>query len=240
MEWWSEDGVAWRAYAASILRAGAEPVHLSPSAFGHETTILASLQGIVFSGGLDIDLHLYPNPPDQYGEDLAEVMERYNMLLDPERDQYELPLMKEALEADIPILGICRGCQLMQVASGGSLVLDIDLQTPGAVPHQVGNTMSGRSRRHDLTIVPGTLLAQALPPEEFTWCNSRHHQAVQVTDPMRSVVSALSPVDGVVEGIEIPDRRWAVGVQWHPEHPTDPDLQLLHQPLFDCFVRQIL
>lgn len=236
-DWWGEEAPAWSAYASAVRRAGGQPVHVSPSTRGHERELLASLDGIVFSGGLDIDLRHYPKPPDRYGADLVAAMKRYRVDVDAPRDEYELPLMQEALQGDLPIFGICRGCQLLNVALGGTLILDIALEAPKPIRHQIENKISALSQRHGLRIKEDALLASILPPAEHTWCNSRHHQAAWPVLPRQVRASAFCDEDGIIEAIEIPARRWCLGVQWHPEHPHDPDLREIHQPLFDAFVR---
>jgi putative glutamine amidotransferase len=233
---WNADGASWRAYAAAVERAGGEAVHLDPATRGREAAVLSDLEGVLFSGGMDIDLALYPNPPDLEGEDAAVVMGRHRMRPEPLRDSYELPLLAEALQRDLPILGICRGCQVLNVGLGGRLVLDIPLELEEALQHTSHPAPDGASSLHPVRILPGTLLASVLPPERYTVCNSRHHQAVRIDESLTATVAAVSPGDGVVEAIEVTGRGWAVGVQWHPEHPGDHEVRALYEPLFTAFV----
>lgn len=202
-----------------------------------EPAVLAELEGLLLSGGKDIDLAMYPNPPSLDGEDPTAVMARHRMRPEPDRDAYELALLREALQQDMPVLGICRGCQVMGVGLGGQLVLDIRHEDPSALQHTSHPPPDGASARHPLRIHPGTLLAAVLAPERFRECNSRHHQSVHPDVPEAVQVAAVSPDDGIVEAIEVPGRRWAVGVQWHPEHETDEDIRQAHAPLFEAFVR---
>src|SRR4051812_14307686 len=97
---WASDGTAWGPYAAAVERAGGEAVHLGAGVRGHESRVLADLQAILFSGGNDIDLALYPNPPHLNGEDPQQVMQRFRMTPEADRDAYELPLIREALQRD--------------------------------------------------------------------------------------------------------------------------------------------
>jgi gamma-glutamyl-gamma-aminobutyrate hydrolase PuuD len=231
---WLEDGTRWTAYAEAVDRAGGIPVHLCRAALGRESAVLADLQGLLLSGGNDVDLALYPNPPDLDGENPAAVMTRYRMRPEPDRDEYELALLAGALDRDLPILGICRGCQVLHVGLGGRLVLDIELQVGTRLQHKSGEDNSPGV--HRLRITPGSLLAGVLSSEQLQDCNSRHHQAVLTEPGMTVRVTALSPEDGVVEAIEVPGRRWAVGVQWHPEHRTDPGIRERYAPLFTAFI----
>ena len=234
---WTPTGASWRAYATAVEQAGGEAVHLDARTLGREAAVLADLNGVLFSGGKDIDLSMYPNPPPLEGETPTAVMARHRMRPEPDRDAYELALLQEALQRDMPVLGICRGCQVMGVGLGGRLLLDIRHEDPSALQHTSHPPPDGASARHPLRIQPGTLLAAVLDPARFQECNSRHHQAVRsdVSGDVR--VAAVSPDDGIVEAIEIPGRRWAIGVQWHPEHETDADIREAHAPLFAAFVR---
>lgn len=234
---WTPGGDTWRPYAEAVALAGGEPVHLCPDHFGRERAVLLELEGVLFSGGNDVDLALFPNPPElEMGRE--EAIRRFNLKPEPERDRYELPLFLEALARDLPILGICRGCQVMNVALGGRLILDIPTQVSTQIRHPAYAEGESPSSSHDLRIQAGTALAAILHPQEYTACNSRHHQAVDPADALPAWVriAAYSPADGLVEAIEITGRRWAIGVQWHPEHPRDPEVRARYAPLFRAFV----
>src|SRR5207247_902050 len=120
------------AYTSALEAAGGEPVPLDGSVRGCEDAVLARLDGVLLTGGYDIDLRLYPNPPDLQGRTPEAVMEARNMELDIDRDLYELPLIRAAVERDMPVFGICRGVQALVVALGGRLVLDIPSEITGA------------------------------------------------------------------------------------------------------------
>ncbi|MFN3651822.1 MAG: gamma-glutamyl-gamma-aminobutyrate hydrolase family protein [Armatimonadota bacterium] len=233
---WAPDGVTWRAYAQAVIAAGGEPVHLDPSTRGREAETLAGVQGLLLPGGNDIDVSLFPHPPDLQGEDPAAYMARHRMTPEPERDSYELPLLFEALERDLPVLGICRGCQLIQVGTGGGLLLDIPLQVPGAIEHR-SCPRGEASSHHALEIVPGSRLAEAFPSGAPSRCNSRHHQACRVEEGGATRAVAHSPEDGIVEAVEVPGRWWVLGVQWHPEFRADEEVRREHAPLFAAFLR---
>jgi gamma-glutamyl-gamma-aminobutyrate hydrolase PuuD len=230
------DGTHWGPYADAVRRAGGVPVHLDRSTIGREREVLDGLQGLLFSGGRDVDLRMYPNPPEFPDEDPEAVMRRFRMRPERERDAYELPLLAEALERDLPFFGICRGCQVLNVALGGRLILDIPTETGTPLVHSSMPPPSGDSSRHRLEVSDGTVLSAILGPGNGHVCNSRHHQAVRVDSSFTAVVSAVSPEDGLVEAIELPGANWVVGVQWHPEHPKDPDIQERFAPLFRAFV----
>lgn len=234
---WLPEGSSWRPYAAAIEAAGGDPVYLDPATRGREATVLGALQGLLLSGGNDIHLSQYPNPPEYPGEDHEMVMARHRMRPEPQRDEYELPLLQEALHQDLPLLGICRGCQVLNVGLGGRLILDIPQEVETRLRHTSHPSPDGDSSHHSLEVLPDTLLAGVLPPEVFRACNSRHHQAVKLDESFTARVSAMSPEDGVVEAIEVPGRRWVVGVQWHPEHGRDHHVRELYAPLFHAFVK---
>jgi len=232
-ERWGPNGSGYRPYRAAIEAAGGEAVHLSPLAGPRGAEALRGLAGLVLTGGKDIHLAHYPNPPEC--EDFEHTMVRHRMHPEPERDAFELPLLSEALDLDLPILGICRGCQVLNVGLGGRLILDIRTEVETELDHTSWNRRDETSVVHDLRVEPGSLLAGILRPD-YTRCNSRHHQAVRLDETFTARVSAVSPEDGIVEAIEVPGRRWAVGVQWHPEHQADPEIRAASEPLFTAFI----
>lgn len=223
-------------YASAVEEAGGVVVYLDRDSRGRVREIVRELDGLLLTGGWDIDLQYYPRPPDLAGLTPEAVMAERSMSLDPERDRYEIPLTQEAVAADLPIFGICRGCQVLNVALGGQLILDIPGELPHAGPHRAAPPPHPDSAWHALRIEPGSLLAAVLPPEQHRRTNSRHHQAVPPDAGQPGRVVAVSPDDGVSEAIEIPGRRWMLGVQWHPEYRHDAELREAHRPLFEAFV----
>lgn len=190
-------------YVESVKRAGGQPVVLQNS--DDANAAVKDLDGVLLTGGLDVD-------PSLYGEGAHETTRTA-----PERDRFEIPLSKAAIEHDVPILAICRGVQVLNVAAGGTLVQDIPTAVTSELNHSID--VPKNHLAHPVKITPGTKLAGALgAAADLETCsvNSRHHQSVARVAPT-FVVSAVSP-DGVVEAIERADRKFCVGVQWHPEN----------------------
>lgn len=208
-------------YVRAVEQAGGLPLVLAPGKPADAGPLLDRIQALVLTGGSDID-------PSLYGEDRhAQVTQVFR-----ERDEFELALCREALERDLPLLAICRGHQVLNVATGGTLVQDIPFQLARAVDHDPERERWETA--HDVTVLPGTKLREILGREHVA-VNSFHHQAVKQLG--RSLtVSARSSADGVVEGIEASDRRFAIGVQWHPESFWNRDASF--QSLFEALVRQ--
>jgi putative glutamine amidotransferase len=182
-------------YVDAVRRAGGDAVLLPPAA-GVVERILDAVAAVVVCGGPDVD-------PARYGA----AREPATAILAPERDGPELELIEAVLREDVPLLGICRGMQLLNVARGGTLVQDL--------PDHV--TRPGTFDSHAVQTVPGTRVAGALGATATV--ASGHHQGI---DRLGSglVVGARAP-DGTVEAIEDPARRFAVGVLWHPEQGED-------------------
>lgn len=190
-------------YVESVKRAGGQPVVLKNSDDAH--AVVRDLDGVLLTGGLDVD-------PSLYGEKAHETTQTA-----PERDQFEIPLSRVAIEQDLPIFAICRGVQVLNVAAGGSLVQDIASAVTTELNHSID--VPKNHLAHPVAITPGTKLAGALgAAANLKACsvNSRHHQSVARVAPA-FMVSAVSP-DGVVEAIERADKTFCVGVQWHPEN----------------------
>ncbi len=212
------------AYAAAIRAAGGEAVWLEPADLmksGNPQEILAGLDGLLLSGGKDIN-------PSYYGEP---VLDGASVDIDAERDTAELPLTKAALAAGLPILGICRGIQTLNVAAGGSLYQDLSQIGVDVQLHQQRGRRPEWKAVHRVELVPDSRLA-GLMDGASAEVNSFHHQAVHVPAP-RLVVTARAP-DGVIEGLEDPARPFVVGVQWHPERMRERDSR--QRRLFEAFV----
>lgn len=201
-------GIAWPKpdYLSALTAAGAEIHELDPARDDPDAA-LASCDGLLLTGGVDVDPALY-----------GDATRHPTVEVDGVRDSFELALAKRALAQDIPTLAICRGAQVLNVAAGGTLIQDIPSARPTAVSHRVDNPKNAVA--HDVAVAAGTrlasLLADRLSADSRVPVNSRHHQSVRDLAPSL-VVSATAP-DGIVEAIEKPGARFCVGVQWHPEN----------------------
>jgi putative glutamine amidotransferase len=211
-----------RGYTDALERAGALPVVLPPPIGDPDeaAAVLEPFDGLVLAGGADVD-------PTRYGQDPHPSL--YGA--DASLDAFEVALVDAALDANLAVLAICRGHQLLNVALGGTLDQHIT-DRPGLLVHGDPASGPGGGVDHDVTIEPGTRLAEALG---VTRCSvrSHHHQAVADLAP-KAVATAWS-TDGVNEGFELPD-GWVVAVQWHPEATASDDA--IQQQLFNAFVAQ--
>jgi putative glutamine amidotransferase len=208
-------------YVRSVEAAGGLPLVLAPGRPADAPELIGRLDGLVMSGGSDVDPALYGEEPHAT---VTQVVR--------ERDDFELALVREALQRDLPLLAICRGHQVLNVATGGTLIQDIPFQLPRAVDHDPERERWETA--HEVLVLPGTKL-RALVGRDRIAVNSFHHQAVK--DLGRSlVVSARSAVDDLIEGIEATDRRFVLGVQWHPEGFWNQN-ETFH-PLFEALVRE--
>ncbi len=187
-------------YVDAVLAAGGLPI-LLPHAQDAAAAYLALLDGLVVTGGA------FDVPPELYGEARRDVCGP----LRPERTAFEKVLLEAALAARLPVLGVCGGMQLLNVVRGGTLHQDLvaDARISGHEQPPPKDVPS-----HEVAVAPGTLLADLVGAGPLR-VNSTHHQAVR--DPGEGVLVSARAPDGVVEGIELPDLPFAIGVQWHPE-----------------------
>ena len=192
------------AYVRAVERAGGRPVLIPPSEDGVEET-LGAVDGMVFSGGSDLDPELYDEEPHE---------ETFGIV--PERDRAELALLEAALARDMPVLAVCRGSQVLNVARGGDLVQHL----PDVVGDDKHKHTPGAFADHDVTLEPGTRLAELLGDRAAV--KSHHHQGFgRVGDGLRVAAHAE---DGTIEAVEDPSHRFALGVLWHPEAGEDRKL----------------
>jgi putative glutamine amidotransferase len=193
-------------YVESVRRAGGEPIEVTLAAEAPEH-ILARVDGLMLTGGGDVDPTIYGETP--HGTfDAAEAG----------RDAFEVALSRAAVKHGIPFLAICRGMQVLNVALGGTLIQDIPSQVPGALPHSVPEPRFAIA--HEVWVAKGSklsaLLADHMEDGETCHVNSRHHQSVRQAAPGFDV-TATSP-DGVIEAMEMPSAPFCMAVQWHPEN----------------------
>ncbi|MEU4152022.1 gamma-glutamyl-gamma-aminobutyrate hydrolase family protein [Streptomyces sp. NPDC026659] len=186
------------AYPRLVQRAGGIAALLPPDAPERAAATVARLDGLVIAGGPDVD-------PARYGAERSPLTGPPA----PERDAWELALIEAALEARVPLLGICRGLQLLNVALGGTLVQHLDGHVKAV----------GVIGTHPVTPVPGTLYAK-LAAEDTAEVPTYHHQCVDRLG--RGLVPSAHAADGTVEAVELPSADgWVLGVQWHPEMGED-------------------
>ena len=198
------------AYIAAVQRAGAVPVLLPPHLDEPAREALwERLDGLVLTGGGDVDPARFGEPPHPTVSDVS-----------ADRDALELDLVRRAVEEGLPLLAICRGIQVLNVALGGTLWQDVPSQVPGAVVHQ--QTAPRHEPTHRVKLLgEGTRLHAASGSRELA-VNSFHHQAVKrLGSGLREV--AWSEGDDLIEGVELPEHPFAVGVQWHPEDLVEHD-----------------
>ena len=215
----------YTSYIEVLERAGLAPVLVTP-AHGAAAidAIVGACAGVVLTGGEDVD-------PARYGETpspaLGAVMR--------ERDEMEWRVLDAALPRRLPVLGICRGMQLLNAYFGGTLYQDLNTERPGAVVHQQAEPW-GRGTHH--VALEETSLLRRVIGADRVFINSYHHQGVDGLAP--SLRASAVAEDGLIEGIEAPDHPWLVGVQWHPERheasapDTDPDRRI-----FEHFQRAV-
>jgi putative glutamine amidotransferase len=188
------------AYVQAVHRSGGQAVLITPD--DPDVAVLDRLDGIIFAGGSDL-------APDLYGEPAHRTT-----FVRPERDRAEIMLVTAAIQRDLPVLGICRGLQLMVVTHGGRLHQHL----PEVLGHTGHRPVTGpRVGQHQVRLVAGTVCHKILGDEVTV--NSFHHQGI--ANPGALVPAGWDPIDDLIEAAEHPERRFAVGVQWHPEDSTD-------------------
>jgi putative glutamine amidotransferase len=192
-------------YGRLVEEAGGIPILIHPT--GSIKEIISKIDGLLLSGGEDIH-------PKYYREELS-----YPVTLSPDmRTEFEVSLLGEALRAKIPVLGICHGMQLINIAFGGTLYQDLPSQTEGVIDHRLGD------RRHQVAIEEDSLLFKIMGKREVS-VTSTHHQAVKdLGSGLR--VGAVAH-DSIIEAFEMPGYPFLIGVQWHPEKEPDVEAKRL-------------
>lgn len=194
-------------YVDALENAGLIPLVVPPLASSQgASAILDAVDGLLLTGGEDVNPSRYGAKPHPQ---LKTVSDR--------RDETEIALIHEARRRRTPVLAICRGIQVLNVALGGTLIQDIRAEVKGSLDHDDGSPRT--SRTHGIKVVPGSLTAKALGVTEAS-VNSLHHQSVR--DPGPDLIVTAISTDGIIEAVETTDPDWWVlAVQWHPEEMTD-------------------
>lgn len=212
-------------YVEALRSSGALPVLLPllPHDPDGMKELFTRLDGVFLTGGVDVD-------PSRYGEEKHPLCGT----TDADRDAIELMLLDHAIAVGKPVLAVCRGVQILNVARGGTLYQDVTAQVPAAMKHDHFPTPSNPSRTylaHDITVAAGTRLA-AILGEAVVPVNSMHHQAI------KDLAAGLRPTayapDGIIEAVEGTNGQYLVGVQWHPEELTESQPGM--RRLFTSFV----
>jgi len=194
--WQRHAAILPSAYVSMIDEAGGIPLIIPPA--GDMTNLLKSIDGLIISGGPDVSPTLYGQTPGPMTKEFY-----------PDQDETEIGLISSALEMDMPLLGVCRGMQILSIAHGGSLHQHLD-DTPG---HEGHGGYDGESTDHGVIVEKDSILAELMGTSFFV--NSTHHQGV--ADPGSLNVSAIAEHDGLIEAVERRDKKFCLGVQWHPE-----------------------
>ena len=205
-------------YIRAIKEFGGIPRTLYP---GISEDAYTDIDGLLLTGGPDID-------PSYYGEEVHETTD-----IEPDRDELELLLFKRSMEKTLPIFGICRGIQVMNVAMGSSLYQDIPSQFTDHLTHKIVENED--DSWHDIKIQSGSLLSQ-ITCDRVAKVNSRHHQAVKVIG--KGFVVTAQSKDGIIEAMENRSKQFVLGVQYHPERMIETsDFREHRRKLFEAFIQ---
>lgn len=206
-------------YYQAVAESGGIPILIPPMSQPDTEDLLRKMQGLVLIGGDDYS-------PDLYGE----TTHMSCSLLDPTRQEFDLRLVKTAItQTKIPILGICGGCQLLNICLGGSLIQDIKSEIPNSqVTHTNPDGWHSGFARHNVLVITPSLLQEIYATSQIS-ITSSHHQAVKVLGS--GLKATAHAEDGVIEAIELPTRPFTLGVQWHPERDLTGN-----QLLFRAFI----
>ena len=207
-------------YSQAVLAAGGIPLLIAPMGDADLTELLGILSGVIFTGGKDYD-------PDLYGDCSHEKID----LAHPLRQDFDMRLMRRCLiDTRMPILGICAGHQLLNIALGGTLIQHIESGTdlPLHLNHAGENDQSCTFSRHRIAFEKSSNLGEIFRSQQID-VPSAHHQAVNNLGEGLEISSRAE--DGIIESIELPERGFTVGVQWHPERDYAGN-----SPLFNAFV----
>lgn len=213
------EGAIGLSYPEAISKAGGLPVLIPPMDKADLAILLSSVNGIMLIGGRDYS-------PECYGDTCGVNVS----LINKQRESFDLLLINMALEANLPILGICAGCQLLNIALGGKLIQDIPSEKPSNVHHTKPADFQEAYYKHSIEIAPSSRLAGIYTKAKFDVPTS-HHQAVKALG--QGLKASAFAEDGIIEAIELDNRDDVIGIQWHPER----DYQT-NRELFEFFVSQ--
>ncbi len=207
-------------YIDAVIRAGGTPV-IFPMTEDEAAmaALLDRVDGLLLTGGVDVE-------PERYGEEKRACCGECT----PERDRMELPLCRMAVARDMPLLAICRGLQVLSCALGGTLYQDLAEEFSPVLRHPCYETPA--EAVHEVHVTENSLLA-SITGSGSLGVNSRHHQGIRA--PGQGLVISAKAPDGLAEAVEMPDRRFVLAVQWHPESMSAR--VPVQQRLFDAFVR---
>lgn len=227
---WRNGGDYYRSYAGAVEAAGAKCVALG---WGRRNR-LSDCSGLLITGGWDVHPGNYDRPVGSESLSDNEFMAAYSVQCESRRDSIELRLLREAIAQNMPVLGICRGHQSINIVMGHKLLPDIASFVPNALFHR--SLESEASSTHEIEIEPDSIIGRCYGANSII-VNSRHHQGLtanELADGLRA--TAFAP-DGIVESFEGINSTFLVGVQWHPERVKDPYIHDRSKPLFEAFVQ---
>lgn len=208
-------------YQQSVESRGATTSLILPGGNPPAEDIIQGVDALLLCGGPDIDPELYHQPPNP----------RANLEVERTRDDLEFALFRVALIREIPVLGICRGMQLINVAMGGALIQDLPEHTESKWSE------SSESSYHRIYLSPGSKLAAIIGSGGLFRVNSRHHQGLKEAQKSSELLtSAYSLEDGIIEGLEMPGNRWVIGLQCHPE--LEEESPKIFGNIFEAFVER--
>ena len=190
-------------YLSSVSAAGAVPA-IMPALIDEVDRLADTFDGYLFIGGPDVHPSLYGQPLRTYCGDISDA-----------RDEFEIAMLKAVLARKKPVLAICRGIQVMNVALGGTLYQDLFMEHPSCINHSMERPYNRMA--HDVILTSGEPLAELLGREKLG-VNSCHHQAIRTLAP--GLKEMARSTDRLIEAVYLPDQPFAWGVQWHPEHTT--------------------
>lgn len=212
-------------YRRAVREAGGVPVLIGK---GDEESAL-NCDALIFSGGVDIQPSLFPLRKEDAALRESDLARQNRISVDPKRDAYELPLARKALAGSMPVLGICRGMQTLNVAAGGALILHLPAWS-SSVQHRFPR---GTQRPiHNVETVAGSDFASLAGDGEMT-VNSYHHQGISEAELAPGLKAVAHSADGLIEALEMQGHPYFFAVQWHPERAKDAEVRERFRVLFE-------